>query len=56
MLLNSQWTKDKITKKPRDKWKWKHDDPKSVQGSKNISKREESNIILPQKINKKISK
>ena len=38
MLLNIQWIKDKITKKSRDKWKWKHDDPKSMGYSKNSSK------------------
>ena len=38
---------------PRDKWKWKHDDPKSVGRSESNSKRGVcSNTILPQEIRK----
>ena len=37
------------SKKPRDKWKWKHDDPKPMGQSKSSSKRQiYSNTILPQ--------
>ena len=38
---------------PRDKWKWKHDDPKLTGCSKSSSKMEVySNIILPQETRK----
>ena len=40
-------------KMPRDKWKWKHNNPKLMGHSKSISKREVySNTSLPQEIRK----
>ena len=53
MFLNAQWITEEIegeTKKiPRDKGKWKHDDPKPMEHSKRSSNREVySNTILPQ--------
>ena len=39
---------------PRDKWKWKHNDPKPMGCSKSSSKREVySNTILPQEMKEK---
>ena len=41
--------KNKIKKIPRDKWKWKHNDPKPIGCSKSSSKRKiYSNTVLPQ--------
>ena len=44
MLLNNQWITEEIKKEikkiPRDKWKQKHNDPKSMVCSKSSSKRE----------------
>ena len=38
---------------PRDKWKWKHNNPKPIGYSKSSSKREVySNTILPQETRK----
>ena len=38
---------------PRNKWQWKHDDPKPMGCSKSTSKREVyNNTILPQEIRK----
>ena len=53
MLLNNQWlteeSKEEIEKIPGDRWKQKHGDLKSVEGSKIHSKREVySNTSLPQ--------
>ena len=44
------WRNQRGNKKiPRDKWKWKHNDPKPMGCSKSSSKREVySNKILPQ--------
>ena len=56
-LLNNQEIPEKNQrgnqKIPRDKWQWKHDDPKPMGYSKISSKREVySNTILPQEIRK----
>ena len=44
MLLNNEWInqeiKEEIKKIHRNKWKWKHNDPKSLRCSKSDSKRE----------------
>ena len=57
MLLNNQWITEEIKgnkKIPRDKWKWKHDNPKPTRHSKSSSKREVySNTILGNKKNLK---
>ena len=43
----------KKLKIPRDKWKWKHSDPKSLGCSKSRSKRQfNSDTSLPQEIRK----
>ena len=34
------WRNQRKLKIPRDKWKWKHDNPKPMQHSKSISMRE----------------
>ena len=57
MLLNNQWiieeVKEEMKKIPRDKWKWKHDNPKLMGCSKSSSKREvHRNKILPQETRK----
>ena len=56
MLLNNQWLTKEIKgeiNKPRDKWQWRHNDPKPVGCSKSSSKREvNSNTSLPQKLRK----
>ena len=58
MLLNNQWiseeTKQKI-KKPRDKWKQNHNNPKPLGCSKNSSKREVFKQYKFASGNKKIS-
>ena len=42
---------------PRDKWQWKHDNPKLMGCSKSSSKREVyNNIILPQETRKTSNK
>ena len=56
-LLNNQEIteeiKEEIKKIPRNKWQWKHDDPKPMGCNKNSSKREVyNNIILPQETGK----
>ena len=54
MSLNNQWVteedKKEIKKKiPRDRWKWKHDDPKPIGCYKSSSKNDVcSNTILLQ--------
>ena len=52
MLLNNQWITEEIRgnkKIPRDKWKWKHNDPKPMGCSKSSSKWEVfSNTVSPQ--------
>ena len=52
MLLNNQEITEEIKeeiKTPRNKWQWKHDDPKPMGCSKSSSKREiYSTTILPQ--------
>ena len=52
ILLNNQETTEEIRgnqKIPRNKWQWKHDDPKPMGYSKSSSKRKVySNTILPQ--------
>ena len=51
--INQRWNK----KIPRDKWKWKHNYPKSMGHSKSSSKREVySNTILPQETRKMSNK
>ena len=63
MLLNKQEIteeiKEEVKKIPRNKWQWKHDDPKPMGCSKSSSKREVySNTNLPQetrKISNKLS-
>ena len=57
MLPNNQWIteeiKEEIKKIPRDKWKWKHDDPQPMGHRKSSSKREVYNdTSLPQEIRK----
>ena len=57
MLLNNQEIteeiKQEIKKIPRDKWQWKHDDPKSMGCSKSSTKREVySYTSLPQETRK----
>ena len=53
MLINNQVTteeiKEKIKKTPRNRWQWKHDNPKPMGCSKNNS------TILPQEKENKIS-
>ena len=54
MLLNNQWIIEEIKGKNQkifgDKWKWKHNNPKSMWHSKSTSKREvNSNTSLHQK-------
>ena len=53
MLLNNQWITEEIRgnqKIPRNKWQWKHDNPKPMECSKSSSKREVySNKIVPKK-------
>ena len=61
MLLNNQEIteeiKEEIKKKPRNKWQWKHNDPKPMGCSKISSKREVySNTILPQETREKSNK
>ena len=48
------WRNQRGNKKiPRNKWQWKHDDPKPMGWSKSSSKREVySNTILPQETRK----
>ena len=48
------WRNQRGNKKiPRDKWKWKHDDPNPVELSKSSSKREVySDTSLPQEMRK----
>ena len=47
-LLNYQEITEEIKKIPRNKWQWKHNDPKPMGCSKSSSKREVySNTILP---------
>ena len=52
MLLNNQEITEEIRgnhKIPRNKWQWKHNDPKPMGCSKSSSKREVyGNTILPQ--------
>ena len=53
----NQWITEKKErgnqKIPRNKWKWKHDDPKPMGCSKSNSKREVySNTSLPQELRK----
>ena len=50
----SHWRTQRGNQKiPGDKWKWKHNDPESMECSKNISKREiYSNTCLPQETRK----
>ena len=44
---------NKKSKIPRDKWQWKHNNPKSMGGRKGSSKKEiYSNKILPQETRK----
>ena len=56
MLLKpmDHWRNQRGNQKiPRDKWKWKHDDPKPMGCSKSSSKREVySNTTLPQETRK----
>ena len=57
MPLNNPWIteeiKEEVKKILRDKWKWKHNDPKPLERSKSSSKREVySNTILPQETRK----
>ena len=56
MLLNNQWITEEIKedqKIPGEKWKQKHNDPKSVGHSKSSSKQEVySNTSLPQEMRK----
>ncbi len=57
MLLNNhritEEIKEKIKKIPRDKWKWKHNNPKPMGYSKSSSKREVySNTTLPEETRK----
>ena len=41
--------KEKIEKIPRDKWQWRHNDPKPIRHSKSSSEREVyNNTSLPQ--------
>ena len=44
MPLNNPWIteeiKEEVKKILRDKWKWKHNDPKTLERSKSSSKRE----------------
>ena len=52
MISSLQKSKRK-SKIPRDKWKWKHNNPKPMGHSKSISKREVySNTNLPQETRK----
>ena len=53
MILNNQEIteeiKEEIKKIPRNKWQWRHDNPKPMGWSKSSSKREVySNAIVPQ--------
>ena len=52
MLLNNQEITEEIRENqqiPKNKWQWKHDDPKPMGCSKSSSKRDVySNTILPQ--------
>ena len=56
MLLKpmDHWRNQRGNQKiPREKWKWKHDDPKPMGCSKSSSKREVySNTTLPQETRK----
>ena len=56
MLLNNQEITEEIRENqqiPKNKWQWKHDDPKPMGCSKSSSKRDVySNIILPQETRK----
>ena len=59
MLLNNEWIIEEIKEEnkniPGDKWKWKHNDPKSVGCNKSSSKREvysDSDTSLCQEIRK----
>ena len=58
MLLNNQditeETKEEI-KIPRDKWQWKHDDPKPMGCSKSSSKRDVYSYTSLSKETRKIS-
>ena len=59
MLLNNQWTTEKIKGKkvPRDKWQWKLNDPKPMECRKSSSKGGVySNTILPQETRKTTNK
>ena len=59
MLLNNQEIteeiKQEIKKIPRDKWQWKHDDPKPVGCIKSSSKREVYSYTSLPKETRKIS-
>ena len=56
MLLNNQEITEEIRENqqiPKNKWQWKHDDPKPMGCSKSSSKREAyNNTILPQETRK----
>ena len=56
MLLNNQGIIEGIKEEikiPRDKWQWRHDDPKPTWQSKSSSKRKVySNTVLPQETRK----
>ena len=61
MLLNNQQITEEIKKinqsMHRNKWKWKHDNPKPVGFSKSSAKRKvHSSINLPQETREKLNK
>ena len=58
MLLNNHWRNQRGNQKiPRNKWQWKHDDPKPMGRSKSCFKREVySNTNLPQETRKNSNK
>ena len=59
MLLNQRLTEEikQEIKKNREKWKWKHNDPKTMRCIKSSSKREVySNTILPQETRKTLNR
>ena len=59
MLLNNQEITEEIRgnqKIPRDKWQWKHDDPRPMGCSESSSKREVYNNTILSQETRKISK
>ena len=62
MYLNNQQVTEEIRREikikiPRNKWQWKHNDPKPMGCSKSNSKREVcNNTILPQETRKTLNR